>query len=180
MIKRKWLDRKEIENILEKDLIINYRKDEIFEGYVSFLELKKVKEEIKVNLCGKNRTVLKDGHCWLQWLPKDKNYAVIAIYDENKKLIEWYIDIILGQGVEKGNMPYYDDLFLDVVVFTDGNMLFLDEDELLEALKANEITKEQYKLAYEEGNKILNEFKENFQDKINYTNEMLEYINEKK
>lgn len=179
MIKRKWLDRREVKTILKKDFKITHRKDEFFEGYVSFLKIKEVKSTTVVNICGKERTVLRTGHSWLQWLPKDEYYAVIAIYDENDYLIEWYVDIILAQGIEEGDIPYYDDLFLDVVIFRDGEITLLDEDELLEALEKKDITKENYDLAYKEGKKILNRFKGNIEKEVEYAENMRDYINKK-
>ncbi|WP_055069734.1 DUF402 domain-containing protein [Clostridium massiliamazoniense] len=176
MIKRKWLNRDEVKTILEKEVIIKYRNDEFFTGYVSILDLKKVEKTTIVNICGKDRCVLKDGHKWVQWLPKGEKYSVIAIYDENKYLTEWYVDILKNQGTEENGMPYYDDLFLDVVIFRDGSMILLDEDELLEALNNKEITREEYDLAYEEGKKILNRFRDNIDKEVKYTEEMVSYI----
>lgn len=176
MIKRKWLNRDEVKTILKKDIVIKYRSDEIFEGYVSLVKLEEVKETTIINICGKDRCVLKDGHSWVQWLPKDENYAIIAIYDENNYLTEWYVDILLGQGVEENGMPYYDDLFLDVIVFRDGSITVVDEDELLEALNNNEITRLEYDFAYSEGKKIIERFRDNINKEVKYTEDMLYYI----
>ena len=73
-------------------------------------------------------------------------------------------------------MPYYDDLFLDVVIFRDGAMTLVDEDELLEALNNKEITKEEYNFAYEEGEKILRRFKNNIEKEVKYTEQIMSYI----
>lgn len=65
-----------------------------------------------------------------------------------KELIEWYFDIAKEVGVENG-IPYEDDLYLDMVIMPDGQMLVLDEDELQEAFKRGEIDQDDVDLAYE-------------------------------
>ncbi|MGL4741587.1 MAG: DUF402 domain-containing protein [Sarcina sp.] len=180
MIKRKWFDRREVKSgLVESKLKVIERNDLGFNGYISSIELTKVTETRNVNILGKNRCVLKDGHVWLQTLEKGNNYSEIAIFNEEGKLVEWYIDIILGQGVDDDLMPWYDDLYLDVIVFTDGDMLFFDEDELLEALNEKNITKEQYALAYKVGNMLLEKYKNHMKREIEYTYGLLDYINSK-
>ncbi|MGL5820463.1 MAG: DUF402 domain-containing protein [Sarcina sp.] len=180
MIKRKWFDRREVKSGLVKSkLKVIKRNDSEFNGYISTIELTKVTETRYVNILGKDRCVLKDGHVWLQTLEEGNNYSEIAIFNEEGKLVEWYIDIILGQGSDNDLMPWYDDLYLDVIVFTDGDMLFFDEDELLDALNKEIITQKEYNLAYEVGNKLLEKYRKHMKREIEYTYGLLKYINSK-
>lgn len=71
------------------------------------------------------------------------------MYNQNKEIIEWYFDISKEIGSENG-VSYEDDLYLDVVVNPDGEIILLDEDELKEALDRLEISKEDYDMAYNE------------------------------
>lgn len=178
MLKRKWLDRKEVSTrILEQRFKFIERNDKDFNGYISLLHLDKVYKTLIAPVCGKDRCLLKNGHTWLSWFEKDKHYCVVAIFDENENLIEWYVDVLLNQGIDDDGIPYYDDLYLDVVVFpTDGTSTFLDEDELLDALNDGTITKADYDLAYEVGNYLLNRYSNNIEDEISHTLEMLEYF----
>ena len=61
------------------------------------------------------------------------------------------------------NIPYYDDLYLDIIYCPNDNSFIkiVDEDELLEALNEGKITKEQFKLAKAECSKLFQEIKEN-------------------
>ncbi|MGL4760794.1 MAG: DUF402 domain-containing protein [Sarcina sp.] len=178
MLKRKWFDRREIsDKILEKRFKFIKREDDDFNGYIGYLNVDKAYKTLIGNVCGKDRSLLKNGHSWLQWLEEDKNYSVIAIFDENKVLIEWYIDIILSQGLDSDGIPYYDDLYLDVVIFpTDGASTFLDEDELLDALEKGIITKKDYDLAYKVGNHLLDKYITNMDLQIQYTYNLLKFI----
>jgi hypothetical protein len=79
----------------------------------------------------------------------------ISMYDGEGKIIEWYFDITKANGVDEDGKPYYDDLFLDLVLLPDGQVITLDEDELLEALNNGIITREDYDLAYRVKDRLL-------------------------
>ncbi|MGL4989663.1 MAG: DUF402 domain-containing protein [Sarcina sp.] len=178
MLKRKWFDRREVaDKILEKKFSFIKRQDDEFTGYIGYLNLNKVYKTKMMNIGGKNRCILKNGHTWLEWMEVDKNYCVIAIFDENENLIEYYIDIILEQGIDVDGIPYYDDLYLDVVVFPDNKcVIYLDEDELLEAFENKIITKEIYDKAYKVGNELIDRYENNLEKEIDYTKNMLRYF----
>lgn len=178
MLKRKWLDRKEIKDkILEQRFNFIQRIDSEFDGYIGLLHLDKVYKTLIADLCGKERELLKNGHTWLQWIEKDKNYSVVAMFNQNNELIEWYIDILLSQGLEKDGIPYYDDLYLDVVAFPDGPVIFMDEDELLDALNQKIITKDDFDLAYKVANELKERFTNNMDKEIKNTLALLDYFN---
>ena len=44
-------------------------------------------------------------------------------------------------------MPYFDDLYLDLVIYADGTVVVDDMDELEDALASGDITNEQFELA---------------------------------
>ena len=69
-------------------------------------------------------------------------------------------------------IPYYNDLFLDVIYYnksekmtnfkmehSDVNLYISDQDELEEALNEDIITKTQYDKAYNIANQLMNEIK---------------------
>lgn len=56
-------------------------------------------------------------------------------------------------------LPYEDDLYLDVVLTPEGEILLLDEQELKDALDRNEISKNEYKEAYRLANDLINKIK---------------------
>ena len=62
----------------------------------------------------------------------------------DNKICVSYIDMIDDQGVDEDGVPFFIDCYLDLIVYTDGDVVVDDRDELDEALQAKEITREQY------------------------------------
>jgi predicted RNA-binding protein associated with RNAse of E/G family len=79
------------------------------------------------------------------------------MFNENLEIVQWYFDIIKSSGLDERGIPYFDDLYLDVVALPPDDILLLDEDELEEALQCKDITKEDYDLAYEEAEQIISD-----------------------
>jgi predicted RNA-binding protein associated with RNAse of E/G family len=78
------------------------------------------------------------------------------MFDENHSIVQWYFDITKQNGIDIDGQAFYDDLYLDVVVFPSGEIVLFDEDELKEALDSGDITQIDYDLAYNEANQIIN------------------------
>lgn len=95
----------------------------------------------------KDIVVSQNGYKWLSILPTDEYYCITAMINEENKILLWYIDMIAGQGIDKDGIPYFDDLYLDLVVSPDGTIMEDDRDELEEALARKDITLEQFELA---------------------------------
>ena len=152
-LKRRFADARGHRNIIDKVYKNIKVNTEEFEGNISLLKINKVKNAWFVD--EENRCILNDRYSWLEIYPKNKNYCITAMYDENGKISEWYFDVARQLGVENG-VPFEDDLFLDVVVVPDGRIHLLDEDELKEAYENNIISKDEFDMAYEIANKMLN------------------------
>lgn len=89
--------------------------------------------------------------------PLKENYNVRFYVTRDKKVIDFYVDITLENGVQD-KVPYYIDLYLDIINFPQENRVgFIDEDELIEALNEKKISKKDYDLAYKVGNTLLEE-----------------------
>jgi uncharacterized protein len=69
--------------------------------------------------------------------------------------VQWYIDIVLEHGLSELGVPYFDDLYLDVVVSLDGRFEIKDADELEEALKVGTVSQAQFDLAWLEANRLV-------------------------
>lgn len=54
--------------------------------------------------------------------------------DEENEILLWYIDMIAGQGIDIDDIPYFDDLYLDLIVYPDGSIIEDDRDELEQLL----------------------------------------------
>lgn len=172
-LKRKFADARGYKCIIEskyKNIRLNNEK---FTGNISLLEIEKVEENWYVD--EEKRCVLAKGYRWLGIYQENKNYCITAIFNEDKELVEWYIDIARKLGVEK-EVPYEDDLYLDVVIVSDGRKHLLDEDELQEAYEKNIIDKQEYDMAYELANKILEVDENNIEKLRKFSYKYLEIL----
>ena len=99
-----------------------------------------------------------NGSYIVEVIPKNEYYSMRAYLDENLNTLGYYFDISLGNGLdEETKVPYYDDLFLDVGVNGKGKIEVMDQNELDEALENEKITKEEYNLAADTCEKLVNE-----------------------
>lgn len=101
-------------------------------SYITLLNTIKVTEPLSVNYGERKVCIVDDGYMWLQQFPLEKNHSVTRMFDANGDIVQWYIDICLRNGVEN-NVPWMDDLFLDIVVLPNGEIIEKDADELEEA-----------------------------------------------
>lgn len=103
------------------------------------------------------KVLLENGSYLVEVTPKNENYNLRFYINQNFELVDYYIDITLENGV-KNMVPYYIDLYLDIVYYPSENKIaFYDEDELLDALYQGKISKHDYNFAYHVGNKLMEE-----------------------
>ena len=120
--------------------------------------------------------VIDNGYYILEILPKTENYAIRVYFDDNKNIIEYYIDITNGCEIdEESKIPYYDDLFLDITI-TNGFVEVLDQDELENALSNKIIDANTYNKAIKTKDKLLKEIKNNCNKYLSM--DMKELLNE--
>ena len=67
-----------------------------------------------------------------------------------------YIDIIDSQGIDEDGIPFFSDIYLDLVVYPDGTVIVDDMDELEQAWAKNEISLEQYNRTLAVADKLKN------------------------
>lgn len=120
--------------------------------------------------------VVDNGYYILEILPKNENYAIRVYFDNNKNIIEYYIDITNGCGVDdESKVPYYDDLYLDITI-TNGYIEVLDQDELENAFSNKLIDINTYNKAIRAKDNLLEEIKNNRNKYLNMN--MKELLNE--
>ena len=143
----------------------------MFKGYVCDLKLNNIDKPLIV-FDGKNNICIRDnGYEWIEVYPDKGNYAITIIFDQNKNIIEWYFDIAKKIGIEN-DIPYEDDLYLDLIITSTGEKRIIDEDELKEALENNDITKDEFELAY----CILKELDEKYYQHFDYLIDFTDYL----
>ncbi len=124
------------------------------------------------------KTIIDNNYKLLGFYDYNSKVKLSAFYDNNNEIIEWYFDIAKEMGKEN-NVPYEDDLYLDVVVRPDGTIKLLDENELKYALDKYEITDEEYKMAYEEANKLIVQLTRNVEKLKIFTDKYLKHFDRK-
>lgn len=161
------MERKKVRNMRKKLLSKTYLRDVSeyiltldFTSEDYYLSKKKI---IKTTpfILKNGLKVIDDGYYILEILPKDENYAIRVYFDNNKNIIEYYIDITNGCGIEEeSKVPYYDDLYLDITI-TNGQIEVLDQDELENAFSNKLIDINTYNKAIKTKDKLLEEIKNN-------------------
>ncbi|BCJ95837.1 hypothetical protein acsn021_34060 [Anaerocolumna cellulosilytica] len=149
---------------------------ELVTGYIGLVEIREVNEAQVWKFNGEDIVVCDKGIKWMSILPQNDWYCITAVMNEKEEIILWYIDMIAAQGVKIDGVPYFDDLYLDLVVYPDGKIIVDDMDELEDALEKNDITQEQFKLAIETSDKLHKGILSNITNFIKYTKKCFEVV----
>ena len=118
-----------------------------FTGRAGLLRIHAVTRPQYWHVAGKSLVVADAGMVWLSLLPEEGHYCIGAMLDRRGRPVLWYIDMIDAQGTDVDGVPWFDDLYLDLVVKPDGFIHEDDRDELDEALCAGDITLAQHRMA---------------------------------
>ncbi len=175
-MKRSRLSYDEWKCIVSKDILGKTVNSELLNGYLGLLEIKEVSKAQIWKFNGEDITVCDKGRKWLSILPCNDWYCITAMMDEDGKILLWYIDMIAAQGVDADGMPYFDDLYLDLIVYPDGTIIVDDMDELQDALAKGDITKEQFNLALETSKRLQQGLLSNVSSLIEYTRKCHEIV----
>ncbi|MGB3259748.1 DUF402 domain-containing protein [Paenisporosarcina sp.] len=160
MLKRKYGDRSGWKRVMKREYIQSFLDTEEFKGYVTLLKVHRVSEPLFVKYGEKNVCIVNDGYSWLQHFPIGKNHSLTTMFDSKGEVVQWYIDICQNNGFEN-DIPWLDDLFLDIVVLPSGEIIQLDVDELEAALAVGIIDNNLYNSACYEADRINNLIKSN-------------------
>lgn len=147
-------------------------KEKNFSGDIYFYNFINVKAK---TIIPNFRCILDNNYKWLEFYDYNSKVKLTAIYDENNEIIEWYFDIAREIG-KYGNVPFEDDLYLDVVVTSEGKIILLDEDELKGALDRMEITNREYKEAYKEANQLIDRLSNKKEELEEFTHKYLKLM----
>jgi len=148
-VKRRFANRCDWERVLESRFDVVLVDDANFKGHVTRLTLDRVREPLYRDIAGRRFCLADSGYCWLQHFPVGAFHTITTMVDATGVIVQRYIDICERHGIE-GGIPWFDDLYLDIVVLPTGEMVLLDADELEVALETGEITRSQYDLAWSE------------------------------
>ena len=175
-MKRSRLSYDEWKCILSKELCGSRVTSKLITGYIGLIEVREVSEVQTWKFRGEDIVVCDKGIKWLSILPENDWYCITAMMNEKEEILLWYIDMIAAQGIDADGVPYFDDLYLDLVVYPDGTVLVDDMDELEEALKQKDISQEQFDLALATSDRLQKGLLSNVGDFTEYTKKCLKMI----
>lgn len=114
------------------------------EGRVSLLVIEEAAGPLAVQDAGEELNIVEQGYAWVQIALKDQPFWLTAMFDERGELLQIYFDITGGNRFDDPENPTFEDLYLDIVVNSRGELYVLDRDELDAALTAGVITQAQH------------------------------------
>ncbi len=174
-MKRKYIDDNGWKRVPLKQFKVVQINDDDFKGYIGLLKMDKVLKPLVYTSNKARVCIIDNDYTWLRFLQENAEYSILCVFDENDNIVQWYFDVIGGQGVNKG-IPYFDDLYLDIIIYPSGHMFEKDEKELKLAYKLRKITDENYKMARRVATNIMKKYKN--KDEIeNLKDYTLKYLN---
>lgn len=125
-----------------------------------YISIKKILKMDKPFYTEKGLCLIDQNYYIVEIVPLCEKYCLRIFVNNKKEIILYYFDMTLQNGFDsQKNSLYYDDLYLDVVKQGD-NIYVLDEDELTEALESKKINQNEYELAIETKNNLIDSLKD--------------------
>lgn len=157
---RRFADRKGWERLLDRRFEVARVDRPGFHGSVTLLRIERVTAPLVVPLKGTEYRLVDAGFRWLQHFPDGAHHTLTTLLDERGEVVQWYFDVVSAMGTDERGVPWWDDLYLDVVVLPDRTVHLLDEGELDAARTEGEITGTLHALAHEEAAGIMRAVRE--------------------
>ena len=147
---------------------------DIFKGEVCLIKFTDGEANYWDNEKAGRLQVTGEGMTWMQLIPESAKRLITVMYfpdgkhDSERHIYPsfaegkyqpsvWYVDVAEGIEYDEDGVLVYIDKYLDVIFIPEGEPSVSDRDELDEAYKAGDITREQYESAIAEGDAILRE-----------------------
>lgn len=153
-MKRRWADRREWRRILERRFAVARLAGPEFSGYVTLLALDRFAEPFWAQVGEQRCCLAASGYSWLQQFPEGAQHTVTTMFDAGGNVLQWYIDICRQHGCDEDGVPWFDDLYLDIVVTPSGAAHLLDADELEQAMHAGLVSPADSALAWAEARRL--------------------------
>lgn len=165
-MKRKLVSNTYMREAIDYEIVIINSLDNDY--YLCIKKINKVDHPFVLHEFGEDIVHIDNGYYIVEYSPKNKLYNARVYLDSNKKIIDYYFDVINENGLEN-KIPYYDDLYLDVLYYPNQNDLIRYDDmsELEEALENKKITKEQFDNAIAIAEELTEEIKNKKNDFVN-------------
>lgn len=149
--RRKYTTNTYMKEAIDYDITI-IKEDDVF---YTVKKYKKMTSNVHFQVEDVKKVYIDEGYYLVEVTPLKEHYNIRYYFDREKNYIDCYIDITYENGVDH-MIPYYADLYLDILHNTKTDKyMFTDENELEDAFKNKLISKKDYEMAYRVGNKIL-------------------------
>ncbi|QJC52002.1 DUF402 domain-containing protein [Paenibacillus albicereus] len=154
-MKRKFSDRANWRRILRRSYTCLTLDGDDFRGLVTFYRIHELREPLWKEYNGRRLCLADRGYLWMQHFPRGEHFVVTTMFDDKGKVVQWYIDICKTQGLTDQQVPWFDDLYLDIVVLPSGEVYLMDEDELEDAIQGGDITRKEAAMARKTAGRLL-------------------------
>lgn len=162
--------------ILERKYTVSPCTFQDMEGVVSLLQIKKVTAPLTVPYGDEQVLIADEGYSWLQLAFKEQYFWATVMFNDKGEFMQGYFDITGGNTFDDMENPKFQDMYLDLVLTSEGKILVLDEDELEEALEKKEISEEQYKKTVAEGERLYRFLQENGEEFLRFCSKWREKL----
>lgn len=162
--------------MLSKNRIGKKFETKEFTGYLGVLEIGDVSEPQVWKYRGQLLTVCDNHYRWLTIMPQEDFYCITVMMNEEEQVQVCYIDMIEEQGYDEDGVPWFNDLYLDLVFYPDGVVVEDDRDELESALSEGDITEAQFELAVNTCAKLKDELLRDKDEFLSYVQRMYALI----
>lgn len=147
--------------ILQHRFYSSYLDTSEFRGYITLYCIDAVTAPRVVEFFHRKTCIFDAGYSMLLQFPADEqHFTVTTNFDASGQILQWYIDICLRTGIGQNDIPWLDDLYLDLVVSPTMEIEVKDADELLAARESGDISPTEFDLAWREANRIIDRISE--------------------
>lgn len=161
-MKRKYADRRGWRRIIGSHLARKVFMWPSFHGEAVLLNFDEVKAPLSVIYGGIRTKTVDQSYSWLQLFPAYSTHFVLtAMFNAQKQLVQCYFDVTYQEGRDSDGILWFDDLYLDIILFPSRALYLVDQDELAEALDAGIITPEMHAIAWQTARGLMNFIKSN-------------------
>jgi len=169
-MRQKFIDKVYMREVTKKEWYLE--KNEEINGYIALKYVKEISKPLTSFCNGKKYVGLDNGYSILEYVPLDRKYNCRVFFDKLNRPLCFYFDINNGSGIEN-DIPWYDDLYLDVTMecpaITDfGYYIRLDDEaEFKKAKKEGLIDEETYNNGYQRAIDLMQELRNQKNDIVN-------------
>lgn len=127
-----------------------------FHGEAVLIQFNEIKAPLSAVYGGMRTKTVDKNYSWLQLFPAyGPRFVLTAMFNADLRLVQCYFDVVHQVGRDTQGTPWFDDLYLDLILFPDHKLYLVDEDELNEALDNGIIDRNMYTQAWQTAHQLM-------------------------